>query len=285
MDILLFIQTIIMGIVQGITEWLPISSTGHMILFDEFMKMQVSEKFMETFLVVIQFGSILAVVFLYFSKLNPFTCKGTDTDIKLVGNTFLKRDTLTLYLKVLVGVIPAAVIGLLFEDKINEIFFNSYVVSVALIVYGIAFIIIESRKKEPKHTDLDALSYKTAFLIGMFQILALIPGTSRSGSTILGAVIIGCSRFVAAEFSFFLAIPVMLGASALKLLKALMEGVVFTGAEWITLTLGTLVSFVVSVLAIKFLVSYIRKHDFKGFGYYRIVLGIIILLYYLIIVL
>ena len=277
MDILLFIQTIIMGIVQGITEWLPISSTGHMILFDEFMKMQVSEKFMETFLVVIQFGSILAVVFLYFSKLNPFTCKGTDTDIKLVGNTFLKRDTLTLYLKVLVGVIPAAVIGLLFEDKINEIFFNSYVVSVALIVYGIAFIIIESRKKEPKHTDLDALSYKTAFLIGMFQILALIPGTSRSGSTILGAVIIGCSRFVAAEFSFFLAIPVMLGASALKLLKA---GFGFTFEEWGVLIVGMVTAFLVSVAAIKFLVGYIRKHDFKGFGYYRIILGVILIAYF-----
>ena len=277
MDILLFIQTIIMGIVQGITEWLPISSTGHMILFDEFMKMQVSEKFMETFLVVIQFGSILAVVFLYFSKLNPFTLKGTDTDIKLVGNTFLKRDTLTLYLKVLVGVIPAAVIGLLFEDKINEIFFNSYVVSVALIVYGIAFIIIESRKKEPKHTDLDALSYKTAFLIGMFQILALIPGTSRSGSTILGAVIIGCSRFVAAEFSFFLAIPVMLGASALKLLKA---GFGFTFEEWGVLIVGMVTAFLVSVAAIKFLVGYIRKHDFKGFGYYRIILGVILIAYF-----
>jgi len=277
MDILLFIQTIIMGIVQGITEWLPVSSTGHMILFDEFMKMQVSEKFMETFLVVIQFGSILAVVFLYFSKLNPFTCKGTDTDIKLVGNTFLKRDTLTLYFKVLVGVIPAAVIGLLFEDKINEIFFNSYVVSVALIVYGIAFIIIESRKKEPKHTDLDALSYKTAFLIGMFQILALIPGTSRSGSTILGAVIIGCSRFVAAEFSFFLAIPVMLGASALKLLKA---GFGFTLDEWGVLIVGMVTAFLVSVAAIKFLVGYIRKHDFKGFGYYRIILGVILIAYF-----
>ena len=277
MDILLFIQTIIMGIVQGITEWLPISSTGHMILFDEFMKMQVSEKFMETFLVVIQFGSILAVVFLYFSKLNPFTLKGTDTDIKLVGNTFLKRDTLTLYLKVLVGVIPAAVIGLLFEDKINEIFFNSYVVSVALIVYGIAFIIIESRKKEPKHTDLDALSYKTAFLIGMFQILALIPGTSRSGSTILGAVIIGCSRFVAAEFSFFLAIPVMLGASALKLLKA---GFGFTFEEWGVLIVGMVTAFAVSIAAIKFLVGYIRKHDFKGFGYYRIILGVILIAYF-----
>ena len=277
MDILLFIQTIIMGIVQGITEWLPISSTGHMILFDEFMKMQVSEKFMETFLVVIQFGSILAVVFLYFSKLNPFTLKGTDTGIKLVGNTFLKRDTLTLYLKVLVGVIPAAVIGLLFEDKINEIFFNSYVVSVALIVYGIAFIIIESRKKEPKHTDLDALSYKTAFLIGMFQILALIPGTSRSGSTILGAVIIGCSRFVAAEFSFFLAIPVILGASALKLLKA---GFGFTFEEWGVLIVGMVTAFLVSVAAIKFLVGYIRKHDFKGFGYYRIILGVILIAYF-----
>lgn len=278
MDIILFIQTIIMGIVQGITEWLPISSTGHMILFDEFMKMQVSETFMDTFLVVIQFGSILAVVFLYFSKLNPFTLKGKANDVKLVGNTFLKRDTLTLYLKVLVGVIPAGVIGLLFDDIINEIFYNAYVVSAALIIYGVAFILIENRKITPKYDDLDTLPFKTAFLIGMFQILALIPGTSRSGSTILGAVIIGCSRFVAAEFSFFLAVPIMLGASALKLLKA---GFGFTPTEWGVLILGMVTAFVVSVAAIKFLVGYIRKHDFKGFGYYRIILGIILLIYFI----
>lgn len=277
MSFTLVIQTIIMGIVQGITEWLPISSTGHMILFDEFMKMQVSDSFMETFLVVIQFGSILAVLFLYFGKLNPFTLRGSSCDYKLMGNISLKKDTISLYLKVLVAIIPAGVIGLLFEDKIDELFFNSYTVAATLIIYGILFIVIENKKLTPKFNDLDALSYKTAFLIGMFQILALIPGTSRSGSTIIGATIIGCSRFVAAEFSFFLAIPVMLGASALKLLKA---GFAFSGAEWGTLILGMIVAFLVSVAAIKFLMGYIRKHDFKGFGYYRIVLGILLIIYF-----
>lgn len=277
MSFTLVIQTIIMGIVQGITEWLPISSTGHMILFDEFMKMQVSDSFMETFLVVIQFGSILAVLFLYFGKLNPFTLRGSSCDYKLMGNISLKKDTISLYLKVLVAIIPAGVIGLLFEDKIDELFFNSYTVAATLIIYGILFIVIENKKLTPKFNDLDALSCKTAFLIGMFQILALIPGTSRSGSTIIGATIIGCSRFVAAEFSFFLAIPVMLGASALKLLKA---GFAFSGAEWGTLILGMIVAFLVSVAAIKFLMGYIRKHDFKGFGYYRIVLGILLIIYF-----
>ncbi|MBO5007419.1 MAG: undecaprenyl-diphosphate phosphatase [Clostridia bacterium] len=277
MSFTLVIQTIIMGIVQGITEWLPISSTGHMILFDEFMKMQVSDSFMETFLVVIQFGSILAVLFLYFGKLNPFTLHATPGDYKLSGSLSLKKDTISLYLKVLVAIIPAGVIGLLFEDKIDELFFNSYTVAATLIIYGILFIVIESKNLKPKFNDLDTLSYKTAFLIGMFQILALIPGTSRSGSTIIGATIIGCSRFVAAEFSFFLAIPVMLGASALKLLKA---GFAFTGAEWCTLILGMIVAFAVSVAAIKFLMGYIRKHDFKGFGYYRIVLGILLIIYF-----
>ena len=285
MNFILFIQTVLMGIVQGITEWLPISSTGHLILLDQFFKMDVSEVFMETFKVVIQFGSILAVLVVYWQKLNPF-CKTSDSNTyRIANNVNLKKSTINLYLKVLVGVIPAGVIGILFDDIIEGYLSSPWVIAAALIVYGIIFIVVESMKFNPKFSELEELSYKTAFLIGAFQVLALIPGTSRSGSTIIGAVLIGCSRQVAAEFSFFLAIPVMLGASALKLLKAFMEGVVFTGAEWITLILGTLVSFVVSVLAIKFLVSYIRKHDFKGFGYYRIVLGIIILLYYLIIVL
>jgi len=280
MSFLLFIQTVIMGIIQGITEWLPISSTGHLILFNEFCPMNVSSQFMETFKVVIQFGSILAVVVLYWSKLNPFTRSKTDGQISnfsLGSKVFLSRKTIILYLKVLVGVIPAGVIGLLFDDIIEGYLSGPVVIAIALIFYGVVFIVIESMKITPKYSDLDTLPFKTAFLIGVFQILALIPGTSRSGSTIIGATIIGCSRFVAAEFSFFLAIPVMLGASALKLLKA---GFAFSGAEWVVLSLGTVVSFVVSVLAIKFLMGYIRKHDFKGFGYYRIVLGVLLILYF-----
>ncbi len=280
MDIILFIQTVIMGIVQGITEWLPISSTGHMILFDEFMKMNVSEIFMETFLVVIQFGSILAVLFLYFDKLNPFAKKAERGKVDVIGNTIIKKQTVTLYMKVLVAVFPAAVIGFFFDDKLDELFYNAHTVSATLIIYGIAFIIVESKKIIPRVESLEDLSYRTALLIGVFQILALIPGTSRSGSTIIGATIIGCSRFVAAEFSFFLAIPVMLGASALKLLKS---GLAFTGQEWAVLLLGMVVAFAVSVLAIKFLMGYIRKHDFKGFGYYRIILGILLLAYFFVI--
>ncbi len=277
MDIMLFIQSVLMGIVQGITEWLPISSTGHMILLDEFIKMNVSETFMETFLVVIQFGSILAVVFLYFDKLNPFVSKANRKNFELLGSTNIKKETLSLYGKVLVAVIPAAIIGLLFDDKIDALFYNAYTVSVTLILYGVIFIVVESRERKYKVTDLNSLSYKTAFAIGIFQILALIPGTSRSGSTIIGATLIGCSRFVAAEFSFFLAIPVMLGASALKLLKS---GLGFTYSEWLVLATGMIVAFAVSVAAIKFLMGYIRKRDFKGFGYYRIVLGILLILYF-----
>ncbi len=278
MNLILIIQTVIMGIVQGIRQCLPISSTGHMILFDEFMKMDVSEKFMETFLVVIQFGSILAVVLLYFSKLNPFVSKKNRSNYELLGNLPVKKDTVNLYLKVLVGVIPAGVVGLLLDDWIDEHFYNAYTVAVTLIIFGIWFLVIENKKKPAKVNSLDDLTYKTAFLIGVFQIMALIPGTSRSGSTIIGATILGCSRVVSAEFSFFLAIPVMFGASCLKLLKA---GLAFSMNEWIILLLGMAVAFIVSVFAIKFLMGYIRKRDFKGFGYYRIALGILLILYFL----
>lgn len=280
MDLLLILQTIIMGVVQGITEWLPISSTGHMILFDEFMKMNVSEKFMETFLVVIQFGSILAVLVLYFDKLNPFVSKAQKGSKELIPGTLLKKETISLYFKVIVAVIPAAIMGLLFDDWLDEHFYNAYTVAVTLIIYGVWFIIIENRKHSPKINDLNSLTYKTALLIGAFQILALIPGTSRSGSTIIGATVIGCSRLVAAEFSFFLAIPVMLGASALKLVKS---GLGFTAEEWGILALGMVTAFVVSVAAIKFLMGYIRRHDFKGFGYYRIVLGILLIIYFVVV--
>lgn len=269
MSMLLTVQAIILGIVQGITEWLPISSTGHMILVNEFLKMNVSESFMDTFLVVIQFGSILAVVALYFNKLNPFSPSKSPEE---------KRNTYTLWLKVIIAVIPAGVIGVLFDDAINSVFYNSYTVAATLIIYGVLFIVIENARIREKYTSFDSISFKTAFLIGVFQVLALIPGTSRSGSTILGASIIGCSRAIAAEFSFFLAIPVMLGASALKLAKA---GFAFSPQEWGVLAVGMITAFAVSVAAIKFLMSYIRKHDFKGFGYYRIILGIIVLAYFM----
>ena len=265
MDIL---KAIFLGIVQGITEWLPISSTGHMILVDQFLHLSGSKKFIDTFLVVIQFGSILAVLILYFEKLNPFS-----------KNKSLKerKSTWDLWLKVVIAVFPSGIIGVLFEHQIDEVFFKPSVVALALIVYGIIMIWLENRHKKPMITKLNQLSYKTAFAIGMFQILALVPGTSRSGSTIIGAILIGTSRFVAAEFSFFLAIPTMLGASLLKLLKA---GFSFSGYEWLIMFIGSFVAFVVSVIVIKFFISYIKKHDFKSFGVYRIILGIIVFVYF-----
>lgn len=264
------IKAVILGIVQGITEWLPISSTGHMILVNEFLQLNQSTDFINLFLVVIQFGSILAVVTLYFHKLNPFSPKKSAVE---------KKDTWTMWFKVLVAVIPAGVIGILFEEQIDTYLYGPYVVAAALIVYGILFIVIENRKKQPAVNSISQLSCKTAFLIGVFQILALVPGTSRSGSTILGAVILGTSRVVAAEFSFFLAVPMMVGASLLKIVK---YGFGFTGAELGILLVGMAVAYIVSVVVIKFLMGYIRRHDFKAFGYYRIVLGIAVLAYFLI---
>ena len=270
MEFIEIIKTIFLGIVQGITEWLPISSTGHMILVNQFIHLNVSEAFMDMFLVVIQFGSILAVLVLYFHKLNPFSPRKT---------SFEKKETISLWLKVIVAIIPAGIIGTLFNDKIDEIFYNYKVVAIALIVYGILFIIIENYNKhrQPKVDSLEKLSYKTAFLIGCFQVLSLIPGTSRSGSTILGAILIGTSRNIAAEFSFFLAIPIMFGASLIKLLKF---GFAFNPNELTILLTGMITAFVVSIFAIKFLVGYIKKHDFKAFGYYRIILGLAVIGYF-----
>lgn len=294
MEIIEIIKTIILGIIQGITEWLPISSTGHMILANEFLKLNVSDSFWEMFLVVIQFGSILAVVVLYFSKLNPFSITHRRNYIKEHPNAksseklwaIFKPETISLWLKVIVAVVPAGIIGVLFDDFLEEKLYNYITVAITLILYGILFILLENNPKTPKIKNFDAISYKTALLIGAFQVLALIPGTSRSGSTILGAVFLGCSRAVAAEFSFFLAVPVMLGASALKIGKYAMEqseaGLsLFTSNEWITLILGMIVAFVVSLFAIKFLVNFVKKHDFKVFGYYRIILGIIVIVYFL----
>ncbi len=267
------IKAAFFGIVQGITEWLPISSTGHMILFEEFIKMNVTKDFWDMFLVVIQFGSILAVVLLYFHKLNPFSSKKTPVQ---------KQETFSLWGKVLVAVIPAGVIGVLFDDLITEKLYGFQTVAVTLIIYGIAFIVVENmeKTKHPKVRSFKQLTYKQALGIGAFQVLSLIPGTSRSGSTIIGASLLGCSRHVAAEFSFFLAVPVMLGASLLKVVKFFIKtGFGFTGMEIGILLVGMIVAFVVSVFAIRFLMGYIRKHDFKAFGYYRIILGIIVIIY------
>ena len=264
------LKPIFLGIVEGITEWLPISSTGHMILVDEFIKLDVSKEFLDMFMVVIQLGAILAVLVLYFHKLNPFSRKKTLVE---------RKQTWSLWLKVIIACLPAAVIGLIFDDKINELFFNAWTIAITLIVYGVLFIIVEifNRKRKPKIRELSQLPYTMAFLIGVFQLLALIPGTSRSGVTIITALLLGASRFVAAEFTFFLAIPVMLGASALKLVKF---GFSYTGLEIAILIAGVLTAFLVSVLAIKFLMKYIKKHDFKIFGVYRILLGIAVIIYF-----
>ena len=268
------IKAILFGIIEGITEWLPISSTGHMILLNEFINLNVSEEFYKLFEVVIQLGAILAVVIMYFKTILPwgFCKKKEDT-----------KNTFNLWGKIIVACLPAAVIGILFDDWLDEHLYNSVVVSLMLIVYGIAFLVIENKKfDKSKVESLNDITYKQALGVGGFQLLSLIPGTSRSGATIIGGLILGLKRSVAAEFTFFLAIPVMAGASALKLLKYILDvGFVFKASELIILGVGSLVAFIVSILIIKFLMSYIRKHDFKVFGYYRIVLGIIVLLYFM----
>ncbi|HHY81691.1 MAG TPA: undecaprenyl-diphosphate phosphatase [Clostridiales bacterium] len=267
-----FLKSVLWGIVEGITEWLPISSTGHMILLDELIKLDVSESFKEMFLVVIQLGAILAVVLLYFRKLNPFSSEKTNEQ---------KRQTLSLWAKVIVGVLPAAVLGLLLDDWLDEHLYNYITVAVTLVIYGIWFIIVENRNKtrRARIRSFQDLSFQTAFFIGLFQVLSLIPGTSRSGATILGAIILGASRSIAAEFSFFLSIPVMFGASALKLVKF---GFDFSGSEIAILLIGMITAFIVSIAAIKFLLGYIKRNDFKVFGWYRIVLGLLVTFFFLI---
>ena len=269
-----FMKAVLFGIVEGITEWRPVSSTGHLILLDEFVKLKVSEAFYEMFQVVIQLGAILAVIVLFFHKLNPFSAK---------KDSVQKKDTWSLWFKVIVAVIPSAVIGLLLDDWMDAHFYNYIVVAITLILYGIAFLFVEKWNASRKFriTDVSAIDYRTAILMGAFQCLSLIPGTSRSGSTILGAIILGVSRSAGAEFSFFMAIPTMLGASALKLLKFLMEGVNATSTELMVLITGCVVSFIVSLLVIKGLMEYVRKHSFSVFGVYRIVLGAAVLVYFL----
>lgn len=293
MDIIELLKVILLGIVEGITEWLPISSTGHMILVDEFIHLNVSQDFMDVFLVVIQLGAILAVVVLYWNKLWPFYIKKLPRRTQMaiakkpkwaqVILNFVERycdkDKWILWFKILVACIPTIVIALPFNDYIEEKFNNYVVVAIALIVYGVIFIIVENynKRRKPICTSLEDLSFTTAFKIGIFQVLSVIPGTSRSGSTIIGGILVGTSRTVAAEFTFFLAIPVMFGASLLKLVKF---GFTFTPAEVLTLVTGVVVAFFVSIIAIKFLMGYIKKHDFKAFGWYRIVLGVLVLGYF-----
>ena len=277
------IKSVIFGLVEGITEWLPISSTGHLILVEQFLKFkEVSPEFLGMFQVVIQFGAILAVVMLYFKNIWPFT-KDKNKAIKEKGIlSYFNKDIMMLWGKILIGCIPAAIIGLLFDEVFEELFYNPICIAIALIVFGIAFIVIENWKKKSKRKTKDEnseITYKDALIIGIFQLLAAIfPGTSRSGATIIGGLLIGLSRPNAAEFTFYLAIPTMLGASLLKLVKF---GFVFSSIEIIVLLVGMLVSFLVSIAVIKFLMGYIKKHDFKVFGYYRIILGIIVLGYFL----
>lgn len=295
MNILEWLKVLLLGIVEGITEWLPISSTGHLILVDEFVKLNQSEAFMKMFNVVIQLGAILAVVVLYWDKLWPFHLKknapteswfvkqadtGLAKGIQTFCNNYCYLDKIVLWFKIVFACIPAMIVGIPFDDWMEEHFHNATVVALALIIYGVFFIVIENynKKRTPRINTLKDLSFKDAFLVGVFQVLSLVPGTSRSGSTIIGGILIGTSREIAAEFTFFLAIPVMFGASLIKLLKF---GLAFTGTELAVLIVGMVVAFVVSVFAIKFLMGYIKKHDFKVFGWYRIILGIIVLIYFM----
>ena len=272
MDIIELLKAVLFGIVEGITEWLPVSSTGHLILLDQFVKLKVSPEFMEMFEVVIQLGAILAVVLLFFRKLNPFA---------LTKSAGERKQTWDLWFKVIVAVLPSAIIGLALDDWMDAHLYNYVVVAITLILYGLAFLFLEKRPQPGKLIqEVWDIDYRTAILIGCFQCLSLIPGTSRSGSTILGAILLGVSRSAGAEFSFFLAIPTMVGASALKLLKYLMDGVSMTATEAGVLAVGCVVSFVVSRLVIKGLMDYVRKHDFSVFGWYRIVLGILVLGYF-----
>ena len=285
------LKSIILGIIEGITEWLPISSTGHMILFDEFVTLNTSDAFKDMFFVVIQLGAIIAVILLFWNKLWPFHLKKTEVTpyfkkenvVTKLCNDYVYVDRFILWFKILLASLPAAILGLMFDDQIDAMLtgdLRAYIVAAALIVYGVLFIIIENIKIKGKIEDLGSLSYRTTFFIGLIQCLALVPGTSRSGSTILGAMLLGLSRTAAAEFSFFLSVPAMVGGSGIKVLQFFADGNTFNGMEIAILLVGTVTAFIVSVIAIKFLLSFIRKHDFKAFGYYRIVLGIIVILYF-----
>lgn len=283
MEFFEILKAIILGIVEGITEWLPVSSTGHMILVDEFLKMKVSDDFKEMFEVVIQLGAIMAVVIIFWKKLWPFGKKNNSSPLKKDGfGAYIKTDIFQMWFKVLIACVPAAVVGLMFDDWLNEHLYNAWVVAIALILFGIAFIIIEkwNKNRTPKVNSIAELTYNASLVIGVFQLIAAIfPGTSRSGATIVGALLIGISRTVAAEFTFYLAVPVMFGASLLKLVKF---GTDFSINEVVILAAGLVTAFVVSIFVIKFLMDYIKKHDFTVFGWYRIVLGVLVLGYFMI---
>ncbi len=268
MQLIEILKVIIIGIVEGITEWLPISSTGHMILLDEFIKLNITSEFKEMFLVFIQLGAILAVLMVFFNKINPLNKKQEAL-----------KDTFKLWLMVIISCLPAAVIGLLFDDWVYEHFYNSITVALALIIYGIIFILVERKQKKEKINSLKVITVKTALLIGLFQLLAIIPGTSRSGATIVGGLLLGMNRSIITEYTFILALPVMMGASLLKILKF---GFVFTSTEIIILVVGMITAFIISFLTVKYLLKYVKKHDFKIFGWYRIVLGLIIIIYFII---
>lgn len=276
MDIIELLKVILLGIIEGITEWLPISSTGHLILAEEFIKLDVSKEFWEMFMVVIQLGAIMAVVILFWKKIWPFQNKAREKELLA---RYVQMDKIILWLKILVSCLPAIIIGLPFNDILEEKFNNYVVVSLMLILYGIFFILIENynKKRRPAVKTLEGITWNMALFIGIFQVLALIPGTSRSGATIIGGILLGASRTIAAEYTFFLAIPVMFGASLLKIVKF---GLAFSGNELVILIVGMLTAFIISILSIKFLMSYIKRNDFKVFGWYRIVLGIIVLGYF-----
>lgn len=269
------LKVIFLGIVEGITEWLPISSTGHMLLVDEFISLKVSSEFKEMFFVVIQLGAILAVVLIFWKKMFPFQFKNKDKPV-------VKKRILIMWFKIALACVPGAIVTILFDDYIDKHLHTPIVIAITLIIYGVAFIYIENwnKNRKPVVNKLSQITFKTAFIIGIFQVLSIIPGTSRSGATIIGALLIGVSRVAAAEFTFFLAVPVMFGLSGLKLIKF---GLGFTFTEFVVLFIGMLVAFIVSYIVIKFLMSYIKSHDFKVFGWYRIILGIIVLVYFIII--
>ena len=267
------LKAVLFGIVEGITEWLPISSTGHMILLEEFVQLDVTPEFWSMFLVVIQLGAIMAVVILYWDRIFPFRCG---------GGRLIRGDVFSMWGKVAVGCIPAVVIGLPFDDLFEELFYNYWSIAIALIVFGVAFLVIENRKRKPKMRNISQITLPVAFVIGIFQLIAgIFPGTSRSGSTIVGALLLGVSRTAAAEFTFFMAIPVMFGASLLKIVKFVLEGATVSGMEWAILGVGCAVAFLVSVFVIRFLMGYIKKHNFKVFAWYRIALGALVLAYFM----
>ena len=267
------LKAVLFGIVEGITEWLPISSTGHMILLEEFVQLDVTPEFWSMFLVVIQLGAIMAVVILYWDRIFPF---------RFGGGRLIRGDVFSMWGKVAVGCIPAVVIGLPFDDLFEELFYNYWSIAIALIVFGVAFLVIENRKRKPKMRNISQITLPVAFVIGIFQLIAgIFPGTSRSGSTIVGALLLGVSRTAAAEFTFFMAIPVMFGASLLKIVKFVLEGATVSGMEWAILGVGCAVAFLVSVFVIRFLMGYIKKHNFKVFAWYRIALGALVLAYFM----